>query len=448
MRLLVLLLLLAQSLYSQTVRFPLKASSNKKYLAGIDNTPVYLNGCASWRLLFALRYDEAEGFLKDRKSAGFNAFMVQILPDPQLFDKGNSELKLFLPFPFTGNDISKPNESYFRHADSILELCNKMNVAVLAAPLYLGCCQDGWLEIIQADPDGVNKCRNYGTWIANRYKHLPNIIWVSGGDHDPVPEAIAFAEGIAAADTIHLHSFHAHPGKSSGEKFKGTSWHTLSFAYTYFPALEMNKDWQYKQVYAMFYEENLNNYGMPVILAESAYEDERNATTQIIRRQAYWSLLSGASGNIYGQNNIWRMDEKWKSALKKPGAESMGIFYRFVQSIPWYNMKADWAHTLVTGGRGNFNSTIYPGGEDYATAALSNDSAVAAIYMPSYRKVCVNMKRFKNRMVNAKWYDPSSGKYKLSAVTYRNEGVEYFTPPAFKNEKGFDDWVLVLISHN
>jgi len=27
----------------------------------------------------------------------------------------------------------------------------------------------------------------------------------------------------------------------------------------------MNKDWQYKQVYAMFYEEGLINYGMPVI---------------------------------------------------------------------------------------------------------------------------------------------------------------------------------------
>lgn len=70
-----------------------------------------------------------------------------------------------------------------------------MNFAVFVAPLYLGCCHDGWLEIIQQYPDGVKKSREYGQWFANRYKHLPNLVWISGGDHNAVLEAFAFAEG-------------------------------------------------------------------------------------------------------------------------------------------------------------------------------------------------------------------------------------------------------------
>ena len=113
----------------------------------------------------------------------------------------------------------------------------------------------------------------------------------------------------------------------------------------------------------------------------------RHATAQTIRRQAYWALLSGASGEVFGHRDTYPVGTNRNAALNDPGVESMGIFQTFTGTIPWYKMKGDWPHALFITGRGNFNSTIYPGGEDYVTAALSNDSAVAAIYMPSYRKL-------------------------------------------------------------
>jgi hypothetical protein len=125
----------------------------------------------------------------------------------------------------------------------------------------------------------------------------------------------------------------------------------------------------------------------------------------------------------------------------------MRIFYAFIQAIPWYKMKGDWAHTLFMSGRGSFNATIYPGGEDYATGAFTQDSMFAALYMPSCRKVGINMSRFK-KPVTAKWFDPSSGEYKNVAGSFPNEGVSYFEPPVFNNAKGFDDWVLVLEGEN
>ena len=106
-------------------------------------------------------------------------------------------------------------------------------------------------------------------------------------------------------------------------------------------------------------------------------------------------------------------------------------------------MRPDWAHTFFMSGRGTFNSTIYPGGEDYATAAFSPDSTIAVLYMPSYRKVGVNMSRFK-KPVTAEWVDPSSGAYKTVRGSFDNKGISYFEPPVFINARGFDDWVLVL----
>ncbi len=435
--------LVHQLAFTQNIVFPLKASADKKYLVDQNNKAVFLNGCSSWDLTYAVTYNEAKEYLLDRKAKKFNALLLHIVPYSKQF---KNDIKNPYSIPaFFDDDLDKPNEVFFQHLDSLIELCNQLGFATFIAPMYLGCCNDGWLEVIQQYKDGEAKCRRYGKWFATRYKKYPNIIWLSGGDHNLVPEATAFTEGIVSVDTSHLHTVHAHPGKSSGERYQDVKWQTLSACYTYFPAMEQSKEWQFVQVYKMMYDEWYNNYHMPYFLIESAYEDERFATTQIIRRQAWWSLLSGASGEIFGQRDIYQMNDDWKKAINEPGSESMKILAMFAESIPWYKLKPDWAHSFFVSGRGTFNSTMNPGGEDYATGAFNPDSSLAILYMPSYREVGVNMSRFKHT-VTAKWFDPSSGNYKNTSSSFLNKDVEYFNPPSFKNAKGFDDWVLVLES--
>lgn len=438
------LIILSSIAHSQQIKFPLKANADKKYITDQNNQPFFLNGCSVWNLPFAVNYSEAKALLTKLKAKKFNTVLLKITPDTRTDDYGPDD-RIYNNDAFADFDINKPNEIYFKHVDSLLALCNEMNMAVMVAPLYLGCCGDGWLEIIEKYSDAEKKCRQYGEWIANRYKHLPNLIWVSGGDHNPNAGAIAFAEGIASVDTTHLHTFHAHPGKSSGERFKGHGWHTLSSAYTYFPSLETDTAWQYKHVYAMMYEEMLYKYHMPCILIESAYEKERHTTAQTIRRQVYWALLGGASGQVYGHRNTYPVDKKVMTALDDPGAASMGIFKTFTETIPWYKLKADWPHTLFVSGRGNFNPTEYPGGDEYAAAAFTTDSALAILYMPTYRQVGVNMSRFKST-VTAQWFDPSSGLYKNVTGSFANRGIKNFVPPSFNNAKEYNDWILILRS--
>jgi len=433
------LLLYAQS-GGQPISFPLKASGNKKFLIDQNSRAIFLKGCASWRLSYNVRYDEAKKFLADRKAKGFNSLIIEISPDNGANNRGNAP-NIYGEYCFINKDIGKPNEKFFAHADSVLQLCSDMNIAVLLFPLYLGCCNDGWLEILREEPNNVQKCNEYGKWVANRYGHLKNIIWVSGGDHNETPESIAFAEGIASVDTTHLHTYHTDAAYTSTERLPRAKWLSLSCIYTYFPDLNIGE----YHVYGQIYNEKLRNNRMPYIMSESAYEYERNETTQTLRRQAYWSLLSGASGHFFGNRDLWEMNKNWPNALNTPGNRSMEIFHSFVQKIPWYNMEPDWQHVFFTSGRGEFNAGTTPGGDEYATAAFARDNSIAVLYMPTYRKVGVNMERFKTA-VTTKWLDPSNGKYIVSSKKYNNKGMEYFVPPVFKNSQGFDDWVLILES--
>ena len=56
---------------------------------------------------------------------------------------------------------------------------------------------------------------------------------------------------------------------------------------------------------------------------ESAYENEHEATEQRLRTQAYQAVLSGAAGQIFGNNPIWHFSSgglyqapvTWQQAL-------------------------------------------------------------------------------------------------------------------------------------
>jgi len=437
MKRLLIIVLVFSKLNAQPIIFPLRQSNDKHYIVDQNNKPIFLKGCAAWRLGYNVSLNDAKKFLADRKSKGFNALIVEITPDDP--NKGGDVANIYGEHCFINKDVSEPNEKFFQHCDSILQLCSDMHFVVVLFPLYLGCCHDGWLEILQQTPNTPDKCKQYGAWVANRYQHFSNLIWASGGDHNETPESIAFAEGVASVDTSHLHIYHTNPAYTSTERLGKRNWLTLSSIYTYFPAMNIEE----YHVYGQIYNETLRNNYIPYVMLESAYEYERDETTQTLRRQAYWSLLSHASGHFFGNRDIWMMNDNWKNALNTPGNKSMEIFHSFVDSIPWQKLKPDWMNMMFVSSRGEFNSGTTPGGDEYATAAYTDDSSLAILYMPTYRKVAANMSRF-NKDVHAIWFDPSSGKYYADKKIYKNNAVAYFQPPMFNNAQGFDDWVLIL----
>lgn len=76
-----LILFSATSTIAQEIKFPLKASADKKYIVDQNNSPVFLNGCSVWNLPFAVSYPEAKDYLIKLKTKKFNTVLIKFSPD-------------------------------------------------------------------------------------------------------------------------------------------------------------------------------------------------------------------------------------------------------------------------------------------------------------------------------------------------------------------------------
>jgi len=120
-------------------------------------------------------------------------------------------------------------------------------------------------------------------------------------------------------------------------------------SYTYYPT--------YAQVLKDY---NRTNF-MPVCMIESDYEFERESTPATLRREEYWSILSGATGQLYGNGFTWPFKAGWKTNLDTPGAIQMAYVKALFEGRAWFELVPDQNHKLVTAGYGTFDGTATPG---------------------------------------------------------------------------------------
>jgi hypothetical protein len=211
---------------------------------------------------------------------------------------------------------------------------------------------------------------------------------------------------------------------------------SLSATYTYYPT--------YAQVLKDYNRPNFQ----PVFLIEATYEFEHGSTPAILRRQEYWTNLSGATGQVYGSGDIWPFKPGWKTTLDSPGAVQMAYVERLFEPRAWYQLVPDQNHTVVTAGYGTFDATTtehnrFVANSDYVTAGRTPDGSLVMAYMPTLRTLTVDMTKLRGT-VSARWYDPSRGVFvPIVGSPFPNSCGRTFTPPG-NNRDGDGDWVLVL----
>jgi Protein of unknown function (DUF4038)/Putative collagen-binding domain of a collagenase len=257
--------------------------------------------------------------------------------------------------------------------------------------------------------------------------------WMTDANNEAVK---AVADGIRETDTRHIHTLQLDYFVSSS--LDNTLWSglvTLNAAYTYYPAYaEVLKDYNRTPV-------------VPVFLIESDYELENGADSERLRRQEYWSLLSGACGYVFGNGYVWPMRDGWKNNLNTTGVIEFGYCHGLFKPRPWHSLVPDQNHTLVTAGYGTFWSGGTPSSgiseNDYVTAASSPDGKLALVYIPTGRLITVNLARLSGP-ITARWYDPTTGNYQsIAGSPFPNTGTRDFTTPGVHAD-GAGDWVLVL----
>lgn len=433
--------------------FPLRASPDGRYLVDALGTPFFYHADTAWLASKRLSLAEFEAYLDRRVRDGFTAIHLHAFSkqEPQPVTAFSEEEPFLLSDRPTapdghdphlhGEDLLRPNEDYWRRFDTVLAAVEQRGLLAVVAPLWIrwgGKDTQGWrwqLRDHVAEP--------YGRWIAGRYRHHRNILWVLGGDANPIETTRALdlmGRGLKAAAPHHLVTMHLKEEFASSAYFDASSWLDVNFAYTYREA--------YIQVLG---EWNRLGKPRPIVLSEARYEAEGSerspGTPHRVRRQAYHTILSGGlGGHAYGHKSLWIMDAEWRTALDAPGSLQMAHVKTLFATRPWWRLRPDQAHEIVTGGYGYF------GDPEYVTAAWSEEDGLAIAYLPRARKIAIDLGRLAGpggkAEIAASWFDPTNGATTAIETFSAAAGdTREFAPPG-KNHASDQDWVLVLQRRN
>ena len=418
--------------------FPLHVSKNGRYLADRKGKPFMIVGDSPQALIGNLSVKAAAAYISNRKRAGFDALWVNLLCTTYTgCSSDGSTYDGIAPFTHKGN-LSTPNPAYFDRAAAIIQLAQKAGMAVFLDPIETG----GWLDVLRSN--GAAGDTAYGRFVGKRFRGFRNIVWLSGNDFqtwknradDAVARAVA--QGIRSADPAALQTVELNYLRSASRD--DPRWHgiiKLDAAYTYFAT------------YAKVLREYKRSPPVPVFLLEAGYEFEQNAPSisygdpQTLRRQEYWTALSGATGQFYGNHYTWQFADGWEHRLDTEGSAQLGYLVNLLARRRWFRLRPDLGHRIVTKGFGTFTPNRSVASSDYVTTASTPDGSLAISYLPQGGTIRVDTTRMARRL-HASWYDPTSGRYtavKGSPFAARR-GVRLTAPG--RNHARDRDWVLVL----
>jgi Protein of unknown function (DUF4038)/Putative collagen-binding domain of a collagenase len=454
--------------------FPLKLSQNKRYLVDQKGTPFLIVADSPQGLMARLNEKEADVYFAEREAQGFNTLgWIDVACAGRDYPKNPyastpDGIRPFTAFlsgnsDYTYYDLRKPNEAYFVRLDHMIELAIEHHFAVFINPIET----IGWLPTLRRN--GTDAAYQYGQFLGRRYGRYSNVIWINGNDFrnwrasqdNALLEAakhglrafvrtwktrndnalvLAVARGIKSTAPQQLQTLELEPSASSS--FDNPEWRShieLNGTYTYYPA----------------YIQTLHSYNQvpiaPTFLVETRYEFDHSddppgdqGSPYTLRKQEYWTMLSGSAGQFYGNKYVWPFLSGWREKLDTVGAQQVLYWKNLFLSLPWQNLVPDQDHTALLAGSGSeCDSHSAISRCDYAVAAKSVDGSVVVIYLPTPRTIKVNL-GILSHPVRATWLDPTSGNLQdASSKLLPNSGSREFTPPG-ANRAGEGDWVLSL----
>ena len=316
--------------------FPLRISSNGRFLTDQNNKPFFMVGDAAWSLVAQLNNTDIDYYLKNRYQKGFNTILVNVIEHKFAT---HAPANIDNVKPFTSSVFTTPNEPYFARVDYAVSSAAQRGMVVLLDPLYLGwdCGSEGWCQEVQAA--STSDLTSWGQYVGNRYKKYGNIIWVIGGDVDPrrfpvQPKMEAFVSELRQFDTTHLSTAHNAPDMMAITPWPNSSWPNLNDLYTdnHSPYVLSTSAYNVKPP-------------MPYFMIEADYENSSGSTQQLLRSQSYYTALSGGIGHVFGNCPIWnfaatpnyvlcdRVITNWKPSLDLQGSINMSNYQKLFSAI-------------------------------------------------------------------------------------------------------------------
>lgn len=311
--------------FSQGTADNLRVGDNGRHFVNQSGRAFLINGDTGWQLLVNLNMDEIEDYLDNRKAKKFNTIQILLTG----FEANNTNRAGVKPFA-NPNDFNTRNEAYFDFVEDVLDAARDRDMAVILAAAWQGAGDNvNWKQALQAN--GTARSRAFGNYLGTRFNRSrhPNLLaWLMGGDHEldyTYPFYKALAEGIREEDSNVFVTYHLYPGTASTDEVED-DW------------LNFNATYTYDNVYAVSYRAYELSPVIPFYLSEAVYEgpaannSQDNASAERVRKQAYWSILSGSAGHVYGSKLIL-FPSNWRDFLNLPGATDLSYLHTFFEGF-------------------------------------------------------------------------------------------------------------------
>lgn len=446
---------LAATGQEKKVTFPwdngkLMVSSNKRYLVHENGVPFFWLGDTGWLASERLTRDNMGYYFGNCRKNGFNVVQVSVLHGIPYY---NCYGKPALPHGFDFSNVEAPGEyGYWDHVDFMVDDAARNGIYIAMVCVWGGSVKSGLFTEEDAE--------KYGTFLANRYKDKPNVIWVIGGDtkgsiHKEVWEKLATT--IRSIDHNHLMTYHPFGRTCSCEWFNGDSWLDFNMFQSGHRRYGQKKgdgeslteenteedNWRYvEKAYAQTPQK-------PVLDGEPSYEQIPQGLHDItqpywqakdVRRYAYWSVFAGSCGHTYGHNSIMQMltpgvspaygaKKYWYEAQQDPGYRQMKYLKYLMTSLPFTEGQPD--QSVIAGDPGKMHERlIATRGKDYAL-----------VYTYTGKEIKIDLDKISGKDKNIWWYDPANGN--LTFIGTVKSGVRSYIPDGGHREG--NDKVLVAI---
>lgn len=430
----------------------LRVSDNQRFLMHENGTPFFWQGETGWLLPERLDRAEAGWYLQRCREEGYNVVQIQVINGVPAY---NIYGQMSHPLPVASRgQVRDATYGYWDHLDYIIDLARQNGIYIGMVCIWGGLVKDGKLT--------VEGAKEYGEFLAKRYKDCPNIIWFMGGDiqGDIKPEVWnALATSIKAVDKNHLMTYHPRGRYTSAKWWSQASWidfHTFQSGHRRYGQRMGNADypipdnteednwmyvdstWAYKPV-------------KPVLDAEPSYEDipmglhdknEPRWKACDVRRYAYWSVFAGSCGHTYGHNAIMQMlkpgyptsygdagDVKaWYQALNDPGFQQMKFLRQLILSFPYFERVPD-------------QSIIVENGKQYDRLIATRGNDYLLVYNYTSRDMKLDLTKISGPKKNVWWMNGGTGilrylgEYDSKVITFRPHKTGF----------GIEDGVLIAI---
>lgn len=411
-------------------RFPLSIHPSGRYLVDASGRPFLLHGDVCWAIAGQLTDAQVDQYLNNRAAKGFTSILVSA---PEYYFTSQTptynNVDGIAPFAtMSPVDWASSFTAYWDRVDRIINGAKARGMACIVNPAYLGYPNgpEGWQVEIAAESDA--DLQTYGARLANRYTQ-GNIIWCLGGDNDPVAAGSSslftkqwnIVTGIRSVRTSDIIT--AHPLADSNADDAYTYW---SSGYAGFN-LNMIYGWETASPAHYVYDLASQAYArsMPFIGFEFMYEavPENSPDRARLRRQSYGALLSGACGQLFGNDPLWYFNsphgdassQSWVDAMDDVGSSQQVYVKQLFAAFEWWKLVPKTDASLVSSSLSSGTTRLYP--------ALASDGTFALIYVPSSQTVTVVMSVFAASSVRVRLYDPTTGTYS-SVGTYANTGSQ------------------------